>query len=121
MYREKVYEWDIVRIEKTDGRLVFYHNENRPEIMVHSDLLGPFPDHLFETLDDKKSLLAYCSCDAASAWLHDIIKYLLLGKSCSAMPRIGVEAVQCTPGVSKDPETQRKELTILLRHYNQDF
>lgn len=81
MYREKLFDKYIERIEKRDGRLVLYEGQYKTLVTAQTDCLIPFPDNLCQTPEEKLSVLAHLSCDDASAWLHDILKYILVGKS----------------------------------------
>ncbi|KAL5331998.1 hypothetical protein ACEPPN_001541 [Leptodophora sp. 'Broadleaf-Isolate-01'] len=79
MYREKLFDKYIERIEKRDGRLVLYEGQYKTLVTAQTDCLIPFPDNLCQTPEEKLSVLAHLSCDDASAWLHDILKYILVG------------------------------------------
>ncbi|CZT53010.1 uncharacterized protein RSE6_14441 [Rhynchosporium secalis] len=78
MYREKLYEKFYVKIDKSEGRL---------------------------TAEDKKSILVHLSCDDASAWLHEVLKYILVDIAVS------IEEGRCVP--------KNKKLVITLVHPDQ--
>ena len=80
MYREKMFDKLIARIDKTEGRLVIHEGRYNPQITAETDCLVPFPEKLCQTEKDKKSVLVHLACDDASAWLHEILKYVLAGK-----------------------------------------
>ena len=65
---------------KTEGRLIVYEGRYKPRITAEMDCLIPFPAKLCQAENDKKSVLVHLVCDDASAWLQDILKYILTGK-----------------------------------------
>ncbi|KAG4428557.1 hypothetical protein IFR05_015961 [Cadophora sp. M221] len=79
MYREKLFDKNFVRIDKSDRQLILYEVQDSLSITTETDCLMSFPNELCITLMDKKSILVNLSCEDASAWLHDILKYTLAG------------------------------------------
>ncbi|PVH78501.1 hypothetical protein DL98DRAFT_590244 [Cadophora sp. DSE1049] len=79
MYREKMFDKLIARIDKTQGRLIVYEGRYNPLITAETDCLIQFPSKLCQTEKEKQSVLVHLACDDASAWLHDILKYTLAG------------------------------------------
>ena len=79
-YREMMFDKLIARIDKTEGRLIVYEGRYKPRITAEMDCLIPFPAKLCQAENDKKSVLVHLVCDDASAWLQDILKYILTGK-----------------------------------------
>ncbi|CZT08056.1 uncharacterized protein RAG0_13280 [Rhynchosporium agropyri] len=108
MYREKLYEKFYVKIEKSEGRLVLYEGQyslSTPFITAPTDCLIPFPETLCQTAEDKKSILVHLSCDDASAWLHEVLMYILVDIAVS------IEEVRCVP--------KNKKLVITHVHPDQ--
>lgn len=77
VYREKTFDLLIERIEERAGRL-YVHEGIRDSVLT--DTLIPFPSEMIPNEQDKKGILSYMSCFEAVGWMHDIIRYLLMGK-----------------------------------------
>ncbi|KAH7386503.1 hypothetical protein BKA64DRAFT_711727 [Cadophora sp. MPI-SDFR-AT-0126] len=90
MYREKMFDKLIARIDKSQGRLIIHEGRYNPLITADIDCLIPFPANLCQTEEDKKSVLVHLACDDASAWLHDILKYTLAGIASNIVEVRGV-------------------------------
>jgi hypothetical protein len=78
LYREKLFDKLIDRIEHRDGKM-YIHEGRYSQLLTEYDRLVPFPTSLCQDSQDKKALLAHISCDDAVAWLGDITKHILEG------------------------------------------
>ncbi|KAK0111680.1 hypothetical protein ONS95_002025 [Cadophora gregata] len=66
MYREKMFDKLITRMEKSQGHLIVYEGRYNPVITTETDCLIPFPTQLCQTEEDRKSVLVHLACDDAS-------------------------------------------------------
>lgn len=81
MYRENVFDTLIVKIEIQDEKMYIHAGEDSGQLVNSHDVLEPFPNDLVKDIRDKQAILAHGACGDVLAWMHDIIKYLLAGKS----------------------------------------
>jgi hypothetical protein len=66
MYREKLFDKVILKIEKKDRKLILYEDDER-EFATPYDFLQPFPSDLFVDPKDKMAILNFMACtDAVS-------------------------------------------------------
>jgi len=79
IYREKVFDKLVVRVEEKNGE-VYTHEGiyNRPVSFV--DYFLPFPKDLVPKKEDRQGLLTYLACSDAVGWMHDMIKHVLAGE-----------------------------------------
>ena len=83
MYREKVFDKLVIRIEETAGKLRIHEAPLTEGPQMELDSLHPFPTALLfgpEKGHNKKALLTMLACTDAVAWMHDLVKYLLDGQ-----------------------------------------
>ena len=83
MYREKVFDKEIIRIEEAAGKLRIHEAPLTEGPKIDVDFLHRFPTALFsgpEKEQKKKALLTMLACTDAMAWMHDLAKYLLNGQ-----------------------------------------
>lgn len=78
MYREKVFDRPVVRMEE-DGKLLV-HESAWPRIRSGLDMVQPFPSNLCRDTFDKQSLLVYLACEDAVGWMHDLVRVLAPGE-----------------------------------------
>jgi hypothetical protein len=76
LYREKLFDLLIERIELRDGKS-YVHEGHYPPHLTEYESLIPFPESLCQDPLDKKAPLAHISCDDAVAWMADITKHIL--------------------------------------------
>lgn len=79
IFREKVYDNNIVKIEEKDGlvegdKFFLCLTEERYET---DDVLLPFPAQLVTKEKDRQAILTFSACTDASAWMHGFIKVML--------------------------------------------
>ncbi|TAQ86697.1 hypothetical protein B7494_g4976 [Chlorociboria aeruginascens] len=86
MYREKMFDKWIVRIEERGGNLYIYEAE-ADTVKSDLDYFLPFPGRLCS--DDrwvKQALLTYLAGADAVAWMHDCVEHVL-GRNMGKRPR----------------------------------
>ncbi|KAE9362604.1 hypothetical protein N431DRAFT_475780 [Stipitochalara longipes BDJ] len=78
-YRERLFDHNILKVEKKNGKLYLHENERgkKANLLSLSSFVFPFPVHLCTTVADRHGIASYLSCSDALAWMHDVIKYLL--------------------------------------------
>lgn len=80
VFREKLFDRAIIRIERENGRSFIYEGLV-PDPITSCDYLQPFPNHLVNNDEEKRSVLSHLSCNDAIGWMHDLIKHVLTSKS----------------------------------------
>ncbi|KAL2065309.1 hypothetical protein VTL71DRAFT_2978 [Oculimacula yallundae] len=95
MYREHMFDKLVVKMEKTEGRVHLYEGIYDPVYLSDIQCLIPFPTGLCQTAEDKMSLLVQLACDDASAWLDELIIYILSGIASS------IKEIGCLPKNSR--------------------
>lgn len=76
MYRERLYDKKVKRIEEKGGKLIFYEGDYKE---AAGDPIVPFPNHLVGNEKNKQAVLAYLSCTDVLIYMDDLVKYLLSG------------------------------------------
>lgn len=88
VYREQMFDKNIVKIEEKDGKLHLHEGIHAPlpQILTPNDLLATpldvlytFPSSLISDPRDKKSILTYSSAEEGIAWMQDLTNYVLKG------------------------------------------
>jgi len=82
VYRERVFDKKVVKLEEKDGKLFVHHEAHEFEgiIRTPTDILVPFPSSICRSVEDRHAVAAHLFCSDAVAWMHDIIKYMLEGE-----------------------------------------
>ena len=73
MFREGFFDKSVVKVERKDDAMYLYEENN-------TDLILPFPSHLFPDKQERKAVLMYLTCEESVAYMHQSIKALLKGK-----------------------------------------
>ncbi|KAH7386508.1 hypothetical protein BKA64DRAFT_759242 [Cadophora sp. MPI-SDFR-AT-0126] len=87
VYREKVFDRRLAKIEKKGSKLYVYDADlteayMKKPLTIHR-LFAPFPEKVCETIEDKQAVLVQSASEDGIAWLHDIAKHILTGISSS--------------------------------------
>lgn len=81
-FREITFDLEPKQIKVVDGKLHFqYQNvKNRADIDIDKWPLFPFPKCAVSTVEDKKALLVWRTCQDAIAFMHELLQRVLEGK-----------------------------------------
>lgn len=79
MYRERVHDKLIVKIDKEKGKLII-HEGRYETVFTMMDCLEPFPEALRDIPQMKMSVLVHWVCDETVAWMQENVKYMLAGE-----------------------------------------
>ena len=67
MFREGLFDKSVVKVERK-GEVMNLYEEN------DTDLILPFPSHLFPDEREKKAVLVYLTCEESVGYMHQLIK-----------------------------------------------
>lgn len=81
MYREKMFDKYIVRIEEDKGKLYLHEGDYRGDLYFKEPCVFPFPRDLCTDRKDKEAILANLGCADSMCAMHGLIKHFLGGKS----------------------------------------
>lgn len=74
LYRERVFDKKIAKIENRDGKLLIhdrdFNAEELSKVATEVDLIKPFPHEMCENEEDKQAVLVHLACTDAVAWMH---------------------------------------------------
>ena len=78
MYREKMFDVELTKVETKDGKIYIYDAEESPiALMSEVDCLNALPPIL--DLDVKRAVLVHRACTDSMMWMQELIDYILKG------------------------------------------
>jgi len=77
MYREKIFDLLISKVEKQGTEMFLYEGKYEAEETSINHLIFAFPSELMENLDDKRAILTHWTCSDALGWFYDCVKYYI--------------------------------------------
>ncbi|PVH78506.1 hypothetical protein DL98DRAFT_590250 [Cadophora sp. DSE1049] len=103
LYRERVFDKKIAKIEKKDGKLLIhdrdFNTEELSKVITEIEMIKPVPHEMCENEEDKKAVLVHLACSDAVAWMHHSVKFMLsdyvseFGEVCVSLKNNKREAI----------------------------
>ena len=95
VFREKVYDQKIERVEKKGNSLFLYEGYYEDDRVIL-----PFPHHLLPNEPDKQAALTFLTCSDAIGYLHELFRTMLKGQSVSQSVSQGHVSASSPPRLS---------------------
>lgn len=125
-YREALFDKLVARFEHKGADLLIHEgvyslalNEHGVLFQPELGMLFPFPAHLLPSTHDKYAVLCHLACEDAAAWMHEVIKKMLKGRTTSTdFSQPSAAATGFTGATDTTPTglaSSIRELTVALR------